>query len=324
MEIQVSSNPILGNWLSQIGMNESVVDVDEKVYNQLIKECARLHPNYTSEQIEAWSVYSILNRNSEPKPNTDVELFQALLDETKLMHSDIVKQLAGLKQAPPPKSSSHTTPLYMIGIVAVVWLLLSVFGRAQQVSISNVVPYNSTDVIDANGEIVSITLGGYGTAGFQIAGTWAGTLQFETTLDGSTWTALDVFPTTGTTAITSTTANGIWTGTVGGLAQIRVRASAWSSGSSTILIRITTVSAKKGSTAGGAADTFGTIGTATADNSTDTLPITDSARIDFTTTNDPEDLTADIVADSLTSTHVDESSTFDWVSLHTFNSVADH
>jgi len=43
---------------------------------------------------------------------------------------------------------------------------------------------------------------------------------------------------------------------------------------------------------GGSVNSFATIGVATADSSTDTLPITDSLSIDFTTTNDPEDLTA--------------------------------
>ncbi|MHC4180245.1 MAG: autotransporter outer membrane beta-barrel domain-containing protein, partial [Planctomycetota bacterium] len=44
--------------------------------------------------------------------------------------------------------------------------------------------------------------------------------------------------------------------------------------------------------AGGSTLAFGTVGSAVADTSTDTLTITDSLSIDLTTTNDPEDLTA--------------------------------
>jgi len=43
------------------------------------------------------------------------------------------------------------------------------------------------------------------------------------------------------------------------------------------------------------ADSFGTIGAAAADSAGDTITVTDSATIDFTTTDDPEDLTADFL-----------------------------
>lgn len=70
-------------------------------------------------------------------------------------------------------------------------------------------------------------------------------------------------------------------------------------------------------TAGGG-NSFGTIGNAVADSGADTLTVTDSGRIDFTTTNDPEDLTADIVADSVDATYIDETDAYTWTGLHTF------
>ena len=69
---------------------------------------------------------------------------------------------------------------------------------------------------------------------FQISGTWVGTLQFEQTLDESTWYSLPVFPYNSTTSVTSTTANGYWVASVAGVWKIRVRASAFVSGTASV------------------------------------------------------------------------------------------
>ena len=61
---------------------------------------------------------------------------------------------------------------------------------------------------------------------------------------------------------------------------------------------------------GGGGNSFGIIGVATADIPTDTLTISDSATIDFTTTNDPEDLTAIVIADSIGTVQVDETEAY--------------
>lgn len=57
-------------------------------------------------------------------------------------------------------------------------------------------------------------------------------------------------------------------------------------------------------TGGGGGVTFVTIGNAVADTSSDTLTVTDSATIDFTTTNNPEDLTGIVIVGSIGTTHV--------------------
>ncbi len=59
-------------------------------------------------------------------------------------------------------------------------------------------------------------------------------------------------------------------------------------------------------TAGGG-NSFGTIGTAVADSGADTLTVTDSGTIDFTTTDNPEDLTAIVIANSINATQLDET-----------------
>ena len=61
---------------------------------------------------------------------------------------------------------------------------------------------------------------------------------------------------------------------------------------------------------GGAGNSFGTIGLAIADTGADTLTVTDSSTVDFTTTDDPEDLTAIVIANSITAAHLDETVAF--------------
>ncbi len=68
----------------------------------------------------------------------------------------------------------------------------------------------------------------------------------------------------------------------------------------------------------GGGNSFSTIGLAVADSSADTLTVTDSGTIDFTTTNDPEDLTAIVIANSIGPTQVDETANYTWTGQHSF------
>ena len=70
----------------------------------------------------------------------------------------------------------------------------------------------------------------------QVSGTWVGTLAFEGSNDNATYTALRAYPVDGNGSYTSsTTANGAWMVPASGLLYVRVRASAWTSGSATVL-----------------------------------------------------------------------------------------
>ncbi|KKN70755.1 hypothetical protein LCGC14_0427500 [marine sediment metagenome] len=64
---------------------------------------------------------------------------------------------------------------------------------------------------------------------------------------------------------------------------------------------------------------FGTIGNAVADSRGDTITITDSSTIDFTTTDGPEDLTAIVIANSIGPTEFDEEANYatggDWTPI---------
>src|SRR3989442_707788 len=85
---------------------------------------------------------------------------------------------------------------------------------------------------------VSMTIYGQsGTIAVQVTGTFTGTLQFEGTLDGTNYVAVNGLPVASATTTTSTTATGMWQVSSAGLQKFQVRASALSSGTATIYLR---------------------------------------------------------------------------------------
>lgn len=91
---------------------------------------------------------------------------------------------------------------------------------------------------------LNIDVIGQGTSGFQITGTFTGTLQFEQTVDGTTFTTWPVTANGAAFTVTSTTGTGLWFGSVAGVRQVRVRFSAYTSG--TAQITMVTASARLG------------------------------------------------------------------------------
>lgn len=85
-----------------------------------------------------------------------------------------------------------------------------------------------------------------------ITGTFSGTLQFEASVDGVTFSAIPGTPVTGGSTVTSVTSTGSWTFSVGALSILRVRASAFASGTAVVtLVSSTARSASAGSGSGG-------------------------------------------------------------------------
>lgn len=85
--------------------------------------------------------------------------------------------------------------------------------------------------ITANGQSTPLAGGGNCcSVRVQVAGTWTGTLQFETTVDGTNWVATHAQPVgvaaAATTAVTTTTANGSWIVDSRGAEGVRVTATA--------------------------------------------------------------------------------------------------
>jgi hypothetical protein len=111
------------------------------------------------------------------------------------------------------------------------WLLASAIALAQIAPSKQA----SGSITVAQGA-VQLQTAGYASAGIQITGTFSQTLQFEGTTDGSTWAALSVTPSSSTTTTTSATSTGLWTASTAGLVGLRVRASAWVSGTAVVTI----------------------------------------------------------------------------------------
>lgn len=70
-----------------------------------------------------------------------------------------------------------------------------------------------------------------------ISGTFTGTLQFEASTDGVNFIAIPGFPLAGGASVTSATSTGTWSFSIAALTQMRVRASAFASGTAAITIQ---------------------------------------------------------------------------------------
>jgi hypothetical protein len=84
---------------------------------------------------------------------------------------------------------------------------------------------------------VAINTQSSGTCGIQVTGTWTGTLVFEASVDnGTTWVSINAtVPVTGVD-VTSTTANGVWSASVAGFAQLRVRGNTVATGTAVVFL----------------------------------------------------------------------------------------
>jgi hypothetical protein len=135
---------------------------------------------------------------------------------------------------------------------------LNVIATAQpgvdigDVDIGSVIPVTATGTLTAPSQSVTIDVGGYGSVAIQLSGTWTATVGFDGTVDGTNWVDLQVVPTASTTAVLTSSANGIWYVNVGGLNQIRAFADAHSSGTVDVDLQAN-IASGKGVVAAGAA-----------------------------------------------------------------------
>src|SRR5208282_4628765 len=75
-----------------------------------------------------------------------------------------------------------------------------------------------------------------------LSGTWSATVQFEGSADNVKFAGLSVRPLAGSSAVRSATGNGVWVVNVSGLSTVRVRASAYTSGTAAVVIQGSTAS----------------------------------------------------------------------------------
>jgi len=97
---------------------------------------------------------------------------------------------------------------------------------------------SSSTSFTAAAQTLNGAINGNSTAFVQITGTWAGTIVFEGTVDGTNYFSVNaVVPTTGALA-TSTTANGQWAVDVSGLSNFQCRHSVHTSGTAVVNLRL--------------------------------------------------------------------------------------
>lgn len=73
-----------------------------------------------------------------------------------------------------------------------------------------------------------------GAIGVQITGTFTGTLQFEMTIDGTNFVAVQTTNVTSGSTVTTATAAGIFRFEAVGALSVRMNATAWSSGTAVV------------------------------------------------------------------------------------------
>lgn len=109
---------------------------------------------------------------------------------------------------------------------------------------------------------VRLPVSGMGGVSFQIAGTFAGTITFEATVDGKTFQALLVTPPNSTSAVTTATTTGIWIGGCVGCLAVQARMSAYTSGVAQITIESSAAAPAGSGGGGGGGGTSSTFGAA--------------------------------------------------------------
>lgn len=107
---------------------------------------------------------------------------------------------------------------------------------------------------------VSVSTQGLASVGMQITISASATVSFEGKTDdaSSTFTALNCTPPNSTTAVTSTTASGLWTCNVGGLRTVQARVSTYGSGTIRVAIAAALSTARGGGGSGSGAPTDAT------------------------------------------------------------------
>lgn len=107
-----------------------------------------------------------------------------------------------------------------------------------QHSNSNADEFISDTLTSLNDTVVLDTMDSESATIAHITGTWVATLSFQGTLDGTNWVSIYGRPLSATPLpVQTTAANGAWRFATAGLRQIRVIATAYTSGTATVVLR---------------------------------------------------------------------------------------
>lgn len=98
---------------------------------------------------------------------------------------------------------------------------------------------SSTGILAGATQTVSLALTDESAGSVRISGTWAGTITFEGTLDGTTWDSINAVSASTSNPQITTTVNGLYRLTPASFSAFRVNMTAFTSGSATITMRAT-------------------------------------------------------------------------------------
>lgn len=96
--------------------------------------------------------------------------------------------------------------------------------------------FGTLQTTTAPNSVVGLDVSGLGGFGIQITGTFTGTVNFEGSVDGTTFLALNVVATNGSSSVTSATAVGAWQGSCVGLKLVRCRMSGSPTGAAVVTL----------------------------------------------------------------------------------------
>lgn len=117
--------------------------------------------------------------------------------------------------------------------VALVLLVAMSFTTMANAIVSKKTTLQSAATATGNGTTAKVQ--GYTTAAIQVTGTFVGTVSFEASLDNTNFDALECFPINNRSlTATTATATGTWRCNITGIAGLRGRISAYTSGSITV------------------------------------------------------------------------------------------
>jgi hypothetical protein len=135
----------------------------------------------------------------------------------------------------------------------ILFLLSANYARAQSITTANLTASGANCPTASPLNALCVPVGvTFGAATFTLEGTWVATVQFEASGDGGgTWVSINVTPSNSTTAVTSATGNGVWQANVAGYTNVRMRVSAFTSGTVIATISTSSASARSGGGGGG-------------------------------------------------------------------------
>lgn len=119
--------------------------------------------------------------------------------------------------------------------------------------------------LTAPAQAVMLDLNAFGTTAVQVTGTWTGTLQFEATVDGTTYFSVQALQMSTQTPVTSTTSNDSFLIATAGFSRVRVRASSLASGTAVVNMQASPPTSYPAAVAGGAASNVTVVNAAPID-----------------------------------------------------------